>query len=170
MIVIHSNGSKWRGEELDSIEKLLNVLEEYALDPSFEDYGNFIFDADRVVVRFWGNFYELSHVFSIDTDEDALITRLTTAIRANQRREPYQKARKTWLQFKHGDILAKKLSKNMKDSFYEQFADPHRAYSNLPSLIRAYFSEKLSLETSSDTDFVEYARLAVIDYKNEKEQ
>lgn len=42
MLKIISNGSKWAGEQPDSIEQLIKVLEQYPLDPTFEKYGNFI--------------------------------------------------------------------------------------------------------------------------------
>lgn len=95
---IDSNGSKWLGEEPDSIDTLCDVLKNYCLDPSFEDYGNFCtcLDSEPQIgapegsFRFWGNFLELSHVFSIDTNDPTVINHLTTLIRANQQREDYQ--------------------------------------------------------------------------------
>ena len=97
MIRINSNGSKWLGQEPDSIEDLFAVLAEYMLNPMFEDYGNFIMalypklPSQKGVVRFWGNFLTVSHVFSIDTDEPELIENLTKAIRLNQERPDYRK-------------------------------------------------------------------------------
>ena len=85
---IHNNGSKWAGQAPDSVDKLLSVLQEYPLDRTFEDYGNFI-QRDGKTVRFWGNFYNLSHVFQIDTDDPDLISRLSGAVRDNQKREDY---------------------------------------------------------------------------------
>ena len=95
---IHSNGSKWFGEEPDPIEKLLERLEEYALDPRFETYGNFVFsDPDPAIpvgaTRFFGNFFELSGVFNIDTDDADLVESLTLAIRQNQRTPGYREAK-----------------------------------------------------------------------------
>lgn len=56
---IHSNGSKWAGEEPDSLDTLCEVLQSNPLDRSFEEFGNFIIKPtvkyDRVV-HFWGNF------------------------------------------------------------------------------------------------------------------
>jgi hypothetical protein len=97
--IIHSNGSKWAGEEPDGIDLLLQRLNDYALDRTFEAFGNFI-DANPVNmagkpllppgwVNFFGNFQEYSHVFRIDTDDVDLIERLTAAIRANQQRPDY---------------------------------------------------------------------------------
>jgi len=90
---IHSNGSKWGGEQPDDINALVDVLGNYALDRTFEDerFGNFVFPHDKQqgITCFFGNFADLSHVFSIDTDDAEVIARLTTAIRANQQRPDY---------------------------------------------------------------------------------
>lgn len=115
MLKIESNGSKWHGDAPDSIDQLLAVLASEPLDPSFEEYGNFVTknlrgcvylgrgryrDTDLIypeapnTQRFWGNFANLSHVFCIDTDEPETIAALTTAIRANQKREDYQRIKR----------------------------------------------------------------------------
>jgi hypothetical protein len=105
MVKIESNGSKWYGEQIER-------LAAHTLDPSFEDYGNFVFEPRNAqylgrgeyadlgpqypgqnVVRFWGNFADVSGVFHIDTDEPELIEKLTAAIRANQQTDAYQAAR-----------------------------------------------------------------------------
>lgn len=104
---IQSNGSKWAGDEPDSIETLLDVLANHPLDRTFEDerFGNFVI-ADPVNLRgdkllpvggvsFFGNFLTLSHVFSIDSTDADVIARLTTAIRLNQQRPDYL-AQDTW--------------------------------------------------------------------------
>lgn len=114
MLIISTNGSKWIGEQPDTLAKLLEVLATETLDPSFEDYGNFAIyplkgavsigrgkyaETDLIypdaphTIRFWGNFYTVSHVFSIDTDEPAAIATLTKAIRENQARPEYVAAR-----------------------------------------------------------------------------
>ena len=98
--IIHSNGSKWGGQEPDNIERLLAVLADYPLDRSFEAFGNF---ASRNAVNrrgkpldgipgnyhFFGNFHGLSHVFRITTDDEEIGERLTAAICANQERPDY---------------------------------------------------------------------------------
>lgn len=117
MTKIISNGSHWAGEEESPLASLFEVLATQPLLRSFERYGNFIqadpeiewleWQASRefphigrhvpgpspyaplMVHRFWGNFLNVSHVFSIDTDEPELIERLTAAIRANQQRPDY---------------------------------------------------------------------------------
>jgi len=104
--LIASNGSKWAGESPDPIQRLIDTLSEYHLDPTFEDYGNFVIDLDKPeewddpeqykkypnIKRFFGNFQTLSHVFSIDTDSPTLIDKLTKAIRVNQNTARYEKA------------------------------------------------------------------------------
>jgi len=103
---IISNGSKWLGEDPDSIEKLIDVLEKNPLDPTFEKYGNFITELDQPgaweepekhkeftgVVGFFGNFHTISHVFNIRTNDKDIIKRLTTAIRKNQKTDAYESA------------------------------------------------------------------------------
>lgn len=94
MIKIESNGSKWAGEEPDTIDVLLDVLKHYPLDKHFEEYGNFVIKApgkpNKLVIRFFGNFFNLSHVFEIETDDSNVIKLLTDAIRDNQKRADYQ--------------------------------------------------------------------------------
>lgn len=90
MTNIISNGSKWAGESPDSIETLCEALATHTLDRTFEGFGNFVIADGDGPVRFWGNFIDVSHVFSIDTDEPALIERLTALIRANQEKPKYQ--------------------------------------------------------------------------------
>lgn len=41
------------------------------------------------MTSFFGNFYTVSHVFNIDTDDEAIIKPLTEAIKANQLRPDY---------------------------------------------------------------------------------
>lgn len=109
MLEITSNGSKWAGEKPDTIEQLLEALENNALDRTFENYGNFIIKCTPEyweensrqgfmrgmkhligTTHFFGNFYSLSHVFNIRTDEPDIVSKLTKAIRANQQRPDYQ--------------------------------------------------------------------------------
>lgn len=115
-VFISSNGSGRLGD----VAQLLEDLAEYPLDPTFEKYGDFItlnpcegvrnleyrkveganewIDGPRIfnvdgVVHFFGNFFGLSHAFSIDTNDAETINELTEAIRANQRREDYISAK-----------------------------------------------------------------------------
>lgn len=121
-VFINSNGSKWRGEQPDDIGLLLVTLNHYSLDPAFEKFGNFItldpcvgvanpkfnhgdgnsepqwIDGQRIfeaegVAYFHGNFYALSRVFSIYTNDAETIQKLTDAIRANQQSGDYLAAK-----------------------------------------------------------------------------
>lgn len=93
MIRIQSNGSKWAGEPLDTIEDLYAVLATETLDPRFEDCGNFI-TMEGATAHLFGNFYTVSHVFNLDTDEPETIQRLTSLIRANQATPAYTQSQK----------------------------------------------------------------------------
>lgn len=91
-------GTTWAGQGLDRIEDLMAALARETLDPTFEEFGNFVLESEPPAipagyVRFWGNFYTLSYVFSVDTDDLALIKRLTDAIRANQATPAYAQAK-----------------------------------------------------------------------------
>lgn len=113
MLQIDSNGSKWYGQQPDTIDDLLQVLKEYPLDETFEGYGNFITEItpeymaeqnrhgfmkgkDYLIgcTRFFGNFATLSHVFNITTDEPESVKALTEAIRVNQQRPDYRSQKK----------------------------------------------------------------------------
>lgn len=91
---IHSNGSKWLGQDPDSIDTLLDLLAREPLDPTFEQYGNFMHPGPDGMTTFFGNFNQWSHVFRIDTDDPAVITALRRAIRTNQRRPSYRAAKR----------------------------------------------------------------------------
>lgn len=95
-IRIVSNGSKWHGQAPDSIATLIEVLKTETLDPTFENYGNFItyptIEHDNLV-RLFGNFQTVSHVFQIYGTE-AELRGVIEAIRANQARDDYKAARK----------------------------------------------------------------------------
>ncbi len=103
MTEILSNGSKWGGEEPDTIEQLIEVLKTHTIQEwFFEKYlvkhtekrtvsvlcpirkekGNYIF---------FGNFEEVSHVFRIITDDLEVIKSLRTAIMNNKGWKKYLK-------------------------------------------------------------------------------
>jgi hypothetical protein len=109
-IILHV-GSPW-SEDRDSLAKLFDMLERETLDPTFERYGDFCAKAEREIVEsynedprataplipartvhFWGNFYSYSCVFSLYTDDDELIGKLTAAIRKNKSTVAYKEAR-----------------------------------------------------------------------------
>lgn len=103
-------------ESGDGVAALLSNLAGFALDPSFEEYGNFVqVEPKRAIagarygewvdgpdlcypnipgaVQFFGNFFAVSAVFRITTNDPAVIEPLTQAIRANQSTPAYLEAR-----------------------------------------------------------------------------
>lgn len=89
----------------DSKENILNDLEKYTLDPTFEDYGNFVYkptfeteeqkqrwinEYNENCICIFGNFSSLSHAFYVITDERDFINELETAIRKNQSTKEYK--------------------------------------------------------------------------------
>ena len=101
--IIRSNGSKWLGQEPDTLDQLIAVMAEYPLDPTFEHYGDFAedggvaFDSPDQNERwtgytiFHGNFRGVSHVFNIYTNDPEVIARLRCAIAANKATPAYQR-------------------------------------------------------------------------------
>lgn len=94
---IHSNGSHCYGDEPDTIAALLEELARSPLDRRFELSGDFVqfepelLDGTKMtgMTYFFGNFFTVSHVFRIETDDPAIIVPLTAAIKANQQRPDY---------------------------------------------------------------------------------
>lgn len=92
--VIHSNGSKWAGQEPDSIEKLIEVLNHNELDlERFACHGFVTWvdnndgnDYEHSEVKIWGNFRNLSHVFDINGEYKTLEP-LIRAIERNIKRQ-----------------------------------------------------------------------------------
>lgn len=62
----------------DTKENILKDLAEYTLDPVLEEYGNFL---------------QLSHAFSLLTDDEKFIKEITEAIRRNQETKKYKQAK-----------------------------------------------------------------------------
>ncbi len=92
----------------DTKENILNDLENYTLDPRFENYGNFVFNPtfkneqqkqnwineyNENCICIFGNFFDYSHAFYVITDEQNFINELKTAIRKNQNTEKYKNAK-----------------------------------------------------------------------------
>lgn len=87
----------------EEVERIVANCEQYTLDPTFEAYGNFadirpewVGEAAKKYagcVNFWGNFYDFSGVFNIITNNAAVISRLTEAIRRNQATAEYAAAK-----------------------------------------------------------------------------
>lgn len=94
MIYIQSNGSKWYGQEPDTVETLVEVLKNHQLDTDrFKQFYTLTTPAYFLrpnecqhligTTHFRGNFVDVSHVFSIYTDEPEVIKVLTKAIKGN---------------------------------------------------------------------------------------
>lgn len=81
--IIHSNGSKWNGQEPGTVDVLIDVLGKWRLDK--ERFRRFTQRQSNGAVRFFGNFMRLSHVFDIETNDADVISRLMRAIRNNGR-------------------------------------------------------------------------------------
>lgn len=120
-IYVHHNGSHWAGDEESDIAALLDMLANHTLDPEWEKYSNFIsqnpcaaddnpdwnysspdsvprwIDGEPLyavpVTRYFGNFYDWSHVFCIDTNHVETIAALNAAIAANKASVAYQQAK-----------------------------------------------------------------------------
>lgn len=94
--IVAYNGYRIVGPVAAEVDLLLAMLERETLDPRFEQYGNFVIDADAVLqlgeVQFHGNFITYSHAFDVRSDEPEVIARLTAAIRANQATKTYLEA------------------------------------------------------------------------------
>lgn len=114
--IIQSNGSRWAGESPATLAELLEVMGRHQLDPSFNNCeclahraGPNIGTWDKAVypdlgpiypdhpdtVRFWGNFFDVSHVFSIDTDDPEVMVALRKAIANNRAKFHSQTSRFT---------------------------------------------------------------------------
>lgn len=116
---VNINGADFALPDNDSLLILLSLLQNHTLDPTFEDYGNFMvpcrasckgeFDSESCeyayvdlgpmyadapeAVRFFGNFIDVWHPFNLDTDDSQLIAVLLEAIRKNQQSCDYLDAR-----------------------------------------------------------------------------
>lgn len=96
--IIHSNGSKWGGEQPDTIERLITVLESNTIEERFftsffvpEKKGKKWYQlcpidksANGNKTIFFGNFEEISHVFRIETNDPKIILLLSKAISENK--------------------------------------------------------------------------------------
>lgn len=94
--IIKSNGSKWNGEQPDTIEQLIDVLGKHRLD--IERFGAFGFcvfgdsngyssrDYHEHNVKIHGNFIDVSHVFEIEGVYKDL-EKVIEAIEANLERQ-----------------------------------------------------------------------------------
>lgn len=81
-VLVISNGSG----QVYELEDLFAALSAFTLDPTFRRYGNFRIQSEprTDVVEFWGNFWNMSHGFSVEClASSATARRLTAAIDAN---------------------------------------------------------------------------------------
>lgn len=101
---ILSNDARHYGFVPDTIDTLIEKLNTYSLDPTFENYGNFVTQFNpkrwtddnekyRGLTCFFGNFHTYSSVFRVYTNDPIVIDRLTQAIRSNQLTEAYEAAK-----------------------------------------------------------------------------
>ena len=105
----------------DTEENILQDLDAYTLDPTFELYGDFVNpspewlsteNAEKYAgcTMIFGNFYGYSHAFRLVTDDAALIARISAAVQRNKARPEYQQARREMidalpaLTFKHATV------------------------------------------------------------------
>jgi glutamate synthase domain-containing protein 2 len=131
--IIKLNGSKWYGQQPDTIEVLLDVLGREPLDPTFESYGNFVNhnpvflhkeakEKYKGCTTISGNFMEYSHVFSIITDDAELIEKLETAIRKNQATPEYKAFKTQIAEAEQRKNKARKLFESGKISLMEMYS------------------------------------------------
>lgn len=132
--VIISNGSKWAGEQPDSIDKLIEVLEsEHVIEERFfkpfenghgEDrtYHQFCpinkSEKGEGWMKFFGNFENLSHVFEIETNDPEVVENLTKAIKNN----------KGWKDYYHKNLRFNlmDLTERGKQAFYNTSFSPDK--------------------------------------------
>lgn len=88
----------------DSEENIIRHLEQYTLDPVFEDCGNFVNPNPEWLypeaakkyegcTSIFGNFLTFSHAFRLVTNDPGLIQRITEAINRNKATPEYQTAK-----------------------------------------------------------------------------
>ena len=102
-VEIISNGSKWLGEKPDTVKQLIEVLgeEQWTLDPTFEAYGDFVFEEDGWLHVF-GNFHNLSYVFNIRVPikHRKQLDALVAAIEQHKASERYKAAREVLREYR----------------------------------------------------------------------
>lgn len=101
--IIDCVGSKWAGQNPDSVDDLMRMLRDHPLDPTFEEFGNFVQRTPELLsdapvslhglAHITGNFFTHSYVFGIWTDDEPLIDRIEAAVRANQATPEYADAK-----------------------------------------------------------------------------
>jgi hypothetical protein len=120
MLEIKSNGSKWYGQEPDSIETLLDAFSKYTLDPRFENYGDFVnlnpqwlnrVNAEKYAgcASIFGNFMNGHGVFNIITDDQELIAKIAALVNQNKQTPEYKQHKKELLGIEERKKKAEKL-------------------------------------------------------------
>jgi hypothetical protein len=115
LTVVWHVGSPWDPRPEDhGIGHLLFMLTEHTLDPTFEEYGNFVNrDPGWLTSPAWrpegmasisGNFHDYSCAFGLETNHPALIDLLEEAVRHNQASAAYQRARQELLDRKVAEV------------------------------------------------------------------
>lgn len=90
-VLVVSNGSG----TVHDLDALFEALASHPLDPKFRRYGNFRLEDERRpgIVQFWGNFWDVSHVFSVHCIAGgSTAQRLNAAIEANIATQVYASA------------------------------------------------------------------------------
>lgn len=84
----------------EMLERLFDMVYHFTLDPTFERYGDFVSRNPRLVrggrgdyTALFGNFYDYSFVFNIETKDEKLIARFANAVAENKKKESYQRAK-----------------------------------------------------------------------------
>ncbi|MNX96361.1 hypothetical protein D3C86_1286730 [compost metagenome] len=101
---ILSNNARQYGFTPDTIDSLIEKINTYALDPTFEEYGNFITEFKpkywndknseyKGYTSIFGNFHTYSNVFRILTNDPIVIKKIEEAVRMNQQTEDYRAAK-----------------------------------------------------------------------------
>lgn len=78
--IIHSNGSKWAGQDPDPLELTIERLKTLTLVDSLYPY---CFNSRKGFIQFFGNFVEESAVFDIETDDPAIVSIFVKLINDN---------------------------------------------------------------------------------------
>lgn len=109
----------------DRLEVLRYILKTYALDPRFTTLGKGGYRFRELqpsgLVHFWGNFYEASCVFSIDTDDVELVRDLETRIEENMASAAYRQAALD----EHNHIVAKAAENARREAIRTQQRESH---------------------------------------------
>lgn len=156
---ITSNGAGLK----QPIEALFARLASHTLDPIWEEYGNFSEKDDPAIdpgfTRFFGNFYDYSHVFQIDSNDPDVVARLTAAIRANQATPAYAKAKAE---------RAAAVAQRIEDDRLKQAKRIAASYEDdIPRdlAIRAHSGTSFSPDTRGDSERKGYAAQLGLDYE-----